>query len=511
MIFIHPPATIFDILSAQPYRACSDGSAVFRQGTYGWVLATEDKTRLAHGAGPVDGHDPQSFRSEGQGMLSVVRLLYHLRQWQSSEIVFSGILATDNTGLIDRVRDQTKIRYPIPNLIFQPDWDVVEAIVRTVESMDMEPVYRHVKGHQDETKAYEELPFLSQLNVDADRHAGAYRTAYGTYRPIIPLSPTRPIALDISGQTIHRNFKSAIRDAAHTRPILARLVRRNGWTPDIPDRIDWDAHRLATNNPLRRTHFVKLCHDMLPTGSLVNRYHPSYPDWCPLCHNPAEDHKHILRCPHQTRVSWRHSFLEKVAKECKAQHTDPILQTILQHGLRSWLGLRQFDDRGIPPEYHDLIQDQSAIGWYHVFLGRLSLHWSSLQDAHLSRSQIKIKGVTGEKWTRKIATVVITSWCELWDSRNKDRHGRDAAHKKVALHEQVTREMEILYQYNTKVLQRDRTIFNVSLPDQLLKPTRVLRQWINTHQNVILKSSSDAKLFSLLNVRTLPSYFQDPL
>ena len=508
--FLVSPQTIFDLLCTNAYQACSDGSAVFRQGTYGWVLATVDRTRLAHGAGPVDGHDPQSFRSEGQGMLSVVRLLFHLRQWQSSDVVFEGTLATDNTGLISRVKEQTIIRYPVPNLIFKPDWDVVEAIVQTVVAMDMEPVYRHVKGHQDETKTYESLSFLSQLNVDADHHAGEYQVAFGAYRPIIPISPTRPIALDLSGKTIHRNFKSAIRDAAHTKPLLARLVLRNGWDHDVPDKIDWDAHRLATNNPLRRTHFVKLCHDMLPTGSLVNRYHPSYPDWCPLCKNPAEDHKHILRCPHHTRATWRSSLLTKVSKECKSIHTDPVLLAILLNGIRCWLSLLPFDEGGIPPQYQDLLDDQSSIGWYHVFTGRMSLQWSTLQDAYLRRHQIKIKGLSGAKWTRKVATIIITAWCDLWDSRNKDRHGRDAAHKKVALHEQVTREIEILYQYQTKVLQRDRTIFNLDLPDQLLKPTRVLRQWVNTHQKVILKSSADAKLFSLLNVRTLPSYFQDP-
>ena len=43
--------------------------------------ATPDKIRLAYGAGPVDGHDPQSFRAEGQGMLSVVCFLKHLKKW----------------------------------------------------------------------------------------------------------------------------------------------------------------------------------------------------------------------------------------------------------------------------------------------------------------------------------------------------------------------------------------------------------------------------------------------
>ena len=509
--FVVPPEEVFTILTSTDFRACSDGSALARQGTYGWALATADRNRLAFGAGPVDGHDPQSFRSEGQGMLSVVRLLFHLRQWQSSSATFTGILATDNSGLLDRVREQSKIRYPVPNLVFQPDWDVVESIVRTVESMEIDPVYKHVKGHQDETKSYDSLSFLSQLNVDADKYAGEYQQAFGAYRPLIPLSPTRPIALDISGKTIHRNFKSAIRDAAHTQPLFDRLIRRNCWLPDVPDRIDWDAHRLATNDPLRRTHYVKLCHDMLPTGKLVNRYHPSYPDWCPLCRCPAEDHKHILRCPHHTRVQWRTKFLEQLSKKCSALHTDPVLSAILLNGLRCWLSLTPFDESGIPEQYYDLLQDQRDIGWYHVFIGRFSTRWASLQNAYLRLHQINIKGVTGEKWTRQVATVVITAWCELWDSRNKDRHGRDSAHKKLALHDQATREIELLYQYHDKVLQRDRSIFSADLQEHLLKPTRVLRQWINTNQKVILKSSADAKIFSLLNVRTLQSYFQDPL
>ena len=190
-----------------------------------------------------NGHDPQSFRAKGQGMLSVTRLLLHLRQWQSSSVVFQGVLVMDNTGLITRVRDQAKITYPSPNLVFQPDWDVVEAIARTVASMDM--------------------------------------------------------------------------------------ILRNCWATTVPDKIDWDAHRLATNNPLRRTHFVKLCHEMLPTGKLVNQYHPSYPDWCPLCRSPAEDHKHVLRCPHSTHITWHTKLLETLTKKCHSLHTDPVLTALL--------------------------------------------------------------------------------------------------------------------------------------------------------------------------------------
>jgi hypothetical protein len=233
-----------------------------KQGTYGWALALPDRTRLVSGAGPVDGHDPQSFRSEGQGMLSVVCLLRRLLLWTSSTSDLSGVLATDNSGLIDLAKTQSQLKYSIPNTTFQPDWDIAEAIVWTVSQSKLVVTYKYVRGHQDEKTAYELLPFLAQHNVDTDTYAGRYQRAYGSQRPIIPLSPTRPVALDLSGRTIHRNIKSKIRDSAHATPLLNRMTKQNNWMPHVIDLIHWDAHRLATSGAhrLRKTHFVKLCH-----------------------------------------------------------------------------------------------------------------------------------------------------------------------------------------------------------------------------------------------------------
>jgi hypothetical protein len=140
-------------------------------------------------------------------MLSVLCFLGRLLKWTSSTASLISILATDNSGLINRAKEQTKIWYPVPNAMFQSDWDVVEAIVVQVEQALLQVTYQHVKGHQDKDTAYELLPFLAQLNWDADTLVGAYQLLHGSHRPIIPLSPTRPIALDIAGCTIHGYMK----------------------------------------------------------------------------------------------------------------------------------------------------------------------------------------------------------------------------------------------------------------------------------------------------------------
>jgi hypothetical protein len=35
----------------------------------------------------------------------------------------------DNSGLIDRAKTQSQLKYSVPNTAFQSDWDIVEAIV----------------------------------------------------------------------------------------------------------------------------------------------------------------------------------------------------------------------------------------------------------------------------------------------------------------------------------------------------------------------------------------------
>jgi hypothetical protein len=127
--FLYDPFNLVSLLESQYFRACSDGSAVECIGSYGWVLSLEDGTQLAHGSGLVDGHDPRSFRAEAQGMLSVMCFLRRIMQWTCSHNTITSTFATDNTGLIARVKLQSSLKYSVPNATFKPDWDVVQAIL----------------------------------------------------------------------------------------------------------------------------------------------------------------------------------------------------------------------------------------------------------------------------------------------------------------------------------------------------------------------------------------------
>jgi hypothetical protein len=319
-----------------------------------------------------------------------------------------------------------------------------------MHSFSVEATFEYVRGHQDQKTPFSELPLLANLNVEADRYAGTHRDLHGCNRPIIPLSATRPVALDIDGKTIHCGFKQVIRDAIHAPHLLEAMQIRYDWPDRILETIDWEAHRQALQGQSnRRTHFVKLCHDILPTGNVVCRHGQGLPSYCALCSTPDKDFAHVLCCPHPSRTKWHSDFIVNLRKKCHNLSTDQCLLDILLSGIESWLTQTPFDSSEFPSEYQILIREQTAIGWVHLFQGRITNSWQRMQQYHYSGLR-PVKGRDGAFWSRSILAHIFLEWLLLWDARNKLVHGNDSVSRSQAI-----RELEILYSYRNQVLQRD--------------------------------------------------------
>jgi hypothetical protein len=93
---------------------------------------------------------------------------------------------TDNQGLIHRVITSLACNDPYPNSTLAANWDVVNKIVTTLQTMPIEQSFQHVKGHQDGKIAYDELPLHAKLNVDTDAKAGEYRYYHPERRASVP-------------------------------------------------------------------------------------------------------------------------------------------------------------------------------------------------------------------------------------------------------------------------------------------------------------------------------------
>jgi hypothetical protein len=91
----------------------SDGSAGDDSMSFGWVLSLYDGTVLARCSGPAAGHE-LPFRSEGYGMLSAVRFLFHIFEYCQETRVGLYRFITDNQGLIRRVITSLAYDEPYP-------------------------------------------------------------------------------------------------------------------------------------------------------------------------------------------------------------------------------------------------------------------------------------------------------------------------------------------------------------------------------------------------------------
>jgi hypothetical protein len=176
------------------------------------------------------------------------------------------------------------------------------------------------------------------------------------------------VALDIGGKTIHQNFKQSICEAINGPHLLEAMQLRYDWLDRTLELINWEAHRQALQTQTnQRTHMVKLCHDILPTGSNVGMYRQGLPDYCALCQTPSEDFCHILQCEHHTRSKWRETLLSDLSQKCYTISMDQSLLDILLTGVSLWLNGTPPDFSNIDSRYQQLIEEQTQIGWKQVF------------------------------------------------------------------------------------------------------------------------------------------------
>jgi hypothetical protein len=65
----------------------------------------------------------------------------------------------------------------------------------------------------------------------------------------------------------------------------------------------------------------------------------------------------------------------------------------------------------------------------------------------------------------------------------------------------------MIYAQRPFVFHRDQSIFFEDIEEHKRKSAQVIRQWMNTHQRLVLKRAKDAKAASIQNVLKFTHYF----
>jgi hypothetical protein len=246
---------------------------------------------------------------------------------------------------------------------------------------------QHVKGHQDRNTPYHRLLLLAQLNVDADAQAVRYEGNLDVFLPEVLLTECEGVPLEFPTGTVTAHHKTALRYQA-TAPALQafHIQERYSWTPQTMAVTNWSAHGKAMQRHLnKRTFLMKLVHGLLPTNLKLHRSDPKR-NKCPSCQTHVESWQHIMSCNSETHASWRVSLIKTVDSKCKALGTMPSLHAFLLQALCKWCShphdenAYQLHPQNATPALRRVIFQQNAIGWEHLFMGRFSSEWGSLQD-----------------------------------------------------------------------------------------------------------------------------------
>jgi hypothetical protein len=261
--FLTVPFTIYELIkSMKRILIATDGGAIPKKGSLGFVFADEDGKILLTCFGQPAGNDPLSFRSEICAFLAAIRLVTLLNEYYDdivscNEPALSKIqVYTDSLSMIKKLKALDK--YPTAPLttILDSEWDVLSALHQALKRFKSCPKINWIKSHQDE-KVYDiqEMPLDAYLNSEADElvTTGLKRLQE---KPIVPMDPSTMIQFHIEGRTITRYFKRTIREMVQLTPLRKFYCERFEWSENIFDAIDWDIEKHFENRNTMATQIL---------------------------------------------------------------------------------------------------------------------------------------------------------------------------------------------------------------------------------------------------------------
>ena len=169
---------------------------------------------------------------------------------------------------------------------------------------------------------------------------------------------------------------------------------------------------------------------------------------------------------------------------------------------------------GVPPvttppdsssdPYTNLRQTQDAIGWDHFLRGKLARGWTHLQYVYASKHSLLD---ASKHWHTWLIRYMATQSFQIWDSRNKARHGSDSTSSTKSELAQVHRDITALYELRDQVLPQDRDLFCASLDVHLTRPLAALRGWLAINRDLIRFSVRTANLQAKSGTKPISTFF----
>jgi hypothetical protein len=253
--------------------------------------------------------DPYSKRTEAAALLAGLSWIHTLLAKYPNHTTSAPPplpIPVDNEGVVKDVQRTNNDQTPTFDLI-SPDFDILQAIRKTLKALPIRTEIVHVKGHQDQHKPWDELYIRAKIDVVADRQADAiYRKSPGRTGLFPTWVPGTRAALFHGNKQVTKGIPDYIRDAIHTPKMKQYLIRRSkeatgrdkSWDEATYATIDW-RHYGESFKKLsqgRRIQIFMYTNDLLPTLRRLQMFDNKVDGRCFACNRLWEDTSHVLTC-----------------------------------------------------------------------------------------------------------------------------------------------------------------------------------------------------------------------
>jgi hypothetical protein len=475
------------IQGGRNFEIASDGGHDPESGisTYGWIVLI-DKQPIAKGRGPAAAHPTmaESFRAEGFGIASAGAFLQTLIRHFAVQVQhFNWHLFVDNQAMIKRMESYDN-KIPNSGWNLRADADITNFAFGTIQ--ELQPIFHHVKSHQDTKVSDKPPPFDAQINIIADELATRQRVLMTE-----PMTHMEGLGctLHIDGIPITRDSQKWILDFSSRIPMMDYYHRKLKWTENTFHSIHWDIQHTVlrgySENDQRR--ILKFCHDWLPTNKRLFREGQMPSAKCPLCNCLEETNVHLLECQHPSQQNIREDlyfYMQKDIHNMGNGELNNLMELALQESTVNphW----KPDLAHVSEHLSRFIREQGSIGWQELYRGRIAKSIVTVMDTNYQNANANRLQYTGKRWTRALLRNIWNTVLKLWKNRNDIVYNLDKNIQEMAIKENLNNRIERCFaQYNDLDLHDRNIVFAKSQEEVMAEDRRYITAWLRIAERTI--------------------------
>ena len=399
-----------------------------------------------------------SFRGELLGLMAIHLILLAINEVNPG-LGGSIHIYLDCLGALDKVKNLPPSR--IPSGLAHSD--VLKNILVNCSNLSFARFYSHVKAHQDDTIAYQDLTRPAQLNVNMDSYAKqALWDLQATRRPTQQAFPLEPVCVFAGTTKITADAGQAPRFWAHqslARKLFSQLdiLYQNEF-----DKVDWEMV-YQTLHEVPRLFQQWACKQVMGIAGTME-WDRSVVRMCPSCLQVRDTCAHVLFCDNAGRVETLRHTLDLMEGWMEEADTDPtLLDCIVEfacgRGGRTMVEICS----GLDEVYQQMAIDQDAIGWRRFMEGMVCSHMRKIQSLHHFQEATRI---TPERWTKGLILKLLEASHGQWLYRNVQIHDSVAGTQATLWKEEIQHEIEEQMEMGSDgLLNKDLWMMEVNLRD----------------------------------------------